>query len=67
MHPGIDEVQGNGKDDNCNGQVDEENASGCSQLYADLDGDGYVAADDVDDADPTLWQAEATYSSEAAK
>ncbi len=40
VHPGVAEAC-NGFDDNCNAQTDEENASGCSQLYADLDVDGY--------------------------
>jgi len=31
----------NGKDDDCNGQTDEENASGCTKFYPDLDSDTY--------------------------
>lgn len=30
-----------GKDDNCNGTVDDENAKGCTVYYMDSDGDGY--------------------------
>ncbi len=41
VNPGATEICGNGKDDNCNGQQDEENASGCTNFYADLDGDGF--------------------------
>ena len=32
-----------GKDNNCDGQTDEEGASGCTIYYADSDGDGYGA------------------------
>jgi len=31
----------NGVDDNCNGQIDEENATGCTTYFYDADGDGY--------------------------
>lgn len=31
----------NSKDDNCNGEIDEENAFGCKQYLLDSDGDGY--------------------------
>jgi len=31
----------NSKDDDCDGTIDEENASGCSTYYKDGDGDGY--------------------------
>jgi len=31
----------NSKDDDCDGTVDEENASGCSTFYKDADGDGF--------------------------
>ena len=31
----------NGKDDDCDGQTDEEGASGCNLFYLDLDADGY--------------------------
>ncbi len=35
-----------GKDDNCNGVIDDENADGCTVYYLDSDGDGYgVQAD----------------------
>jgi len=40
IHPGMTEAC-NGKDDNCNGFVDEEGADGCQWLYQDLDGDGW--------------------------
>ena len=33
----------NGKDDNCDGQVDEIGAAGCVQLFPDVDGDGFGA------------------------
>ena len=41
VNPKAAEICNNGKDDNCDGQQDEENASGCTNFYADLDGDGY--------------------------
>ena len=41
INPGAVELCGNGKDDNCNGFVDEENASGCQIYYADKDNDSY--------------------------
>ncbi len=44
IHPGATEHCGNQKDDNCNGLVDEANATGCSDFYVDLDGDGFGAA-----------------------
>ncbi len=31
----------NGIDDNCNGEIDEEGAEGCTYYYKDSDGDGY--------------------------
>ena len=31
----------NGKDDDCDGQTDEEGATGCTQYYYDGDGDGF--------------------------
>ena len=40
VYPGAPESC-NGKDDNCNGQVDEENAGGCSRYYLDKDRDGF--------------------------
>ncbi|MEY3015193.1 MAG: hypothetical protein RIT45_3928, partial [Pseudomonadota bacterium] len=41
VNPGATEICGNDKDDNCNGAQDEEGASGCTNFYADLDGDGF--------------------------
>jgi hypothetical protein len=40
-YPSAAEVCGNGKDDNCNGSENDENASGCLKFYSDVDGDGY--------------------------
>jgi len=33
----------NGKDDNCDGQVDEDGSAGCVLLFPDVDGDGFGA------------------------
>ncbi len=40
VHPAQPETCGNGKDDNCNGSENDENAKGCIQFYSDVDGDG---------------------------
>ncbi len=40
VNPGATEIC-NGKDDNCNGQIDEENAGGCTVFYVDKDKDTY--------------------------
>ena len=34
------ETCGNSEDDDCNGQTDENGASGCTQVWSDADGDG---------------------------
>ena len=44
VHPDAVEVCGNGKDDNCNGSDNDQNAKGCVDLYYDGDGDGYGVA-----------------------
>jgi len=36
----------NGKDDDCDGATDEEDAQGCQAFYADQDDDGYGTIDD---------------------
>ncbi|MEM2121340.1 MAG: MopE-related protein [Candidatus Woesearchaeota archaeon] len=41
VNPGVTEICGNGIDDNCDGQVDEENALGCVNYYFDNDNDGF--------------------------
>ena len=41
VHPAKTELCGNGKDDNCNGSENDENATGCAKFYTDVDGDGY--------------------------
>jgi len=40
INPGIIEIC-NGEDDDCDSKTDEENAIGCINYYADIDGDGY--------------------------
>ena len=41
VKPGAPEVCGNGKDDDCNGDQNQENAKNCTNFYVDKDGDGY--------------------------
>jgi hypothetical protein len=41
IHPDAAEVCNNGKDDDCDGNQDEEGASGCVDYWRDIDGDGY--------------------------
>ncbi|MBL8614423.1 MAG: putative metal-binding motif-containing protein [Deltaproteobacteria bacterium] len=70
VHPGAVEAC-NGRDDDCDGQVDPPTAEGATPLYLDQDGDGHgdpeeeelrcpaagwvAAADDCDDAAPAAW------------
>ena len=44
IHHGAPEVC-DGKDDNCNGETDEDDAQGCHKVYPDNDGDGYGVTD----------------------
>jgi hypothetical protein len=53
VNPKQQEVCGNGNDDNCNGQQDEEDAKGCKPFYADPDKDGYGAGNDACLCGPT--------------
>jgi len=41
INPGRTEICSNSIDDNCNAQVDEPGASGCTIYYQDVDRDGY--------------------------
>jgi hypothetical protein len=41
INPGAQDICGNLKDDNCNGQTDEENGSGCTNYWVDTDKDGF--------------------------
>ncbi|MBL8787426.1 MAG: PQQ-binding-like beta-propeller repeat protein, partial [Deltaproteobacteria bacterium] len=43
IKPGVTEVC-NGKDDNCDGRVDEAGSQGCTTYYLDADGDRYGVA-----------------------
>lgn len=45
IHPGIPE-ECNGKDDDCDGEVDPISALGCTDYFRDEDGDGFGQADD---------------------
>ncbi len=40
IFPGMDEIC-DGKDNNCNSSIDEEDASGCQDYFEDFDGDGF--------------------------
>ena len=59
LHPGVAEICGNSKDDNCNGQTDE-NCGGSTPAPScnDSDGDGYNSAScggtDCDDSDAAI-------------
>jgi len=46
IYPGANEWC-NGKDDNCDDEVDEENSLGCNELFVDQDLDGYGSGDPV--------------------
>lgn len=39
VNPGVKEICNNGRDDNCNGTENDENATGCIKFYKDLDQD----------------------------
>lgn len=41
VNPGVQEICGNGKDDNCNGSENDENAVGCTTFYKDNDMDNW--------------------------
>ncbi len=43
---GLPELCQDGFDNDCDGFTDEENASGCSRFYKDVDGDGYGLTND---------------------
>ena len=45
INPGENETC-NGIDDNCNIEIDEQNAQGCTVYYKDVDNDGYGLTDD---------------------
>lgn len=44
VHPGAPEIC-NGKDDDCNGVVDDDGAGGCTPFFADVDQDGWGTED----------------------
>jgi hypothetical protein len=58
VNPGAAEICANGKDDNCNGIQDEEGASGCTNFFADFDGDNYGSG-----VAKCLCQADGAYKS----
>ncbi len=41
VHPNAPEICGNGKDDNCNGNLNDEGAVNCKNFYQDADADGF--------------------------
>ncbi len=41
VNPSRTEICGNGIDDNCNGTQNDQNATGCTTFYEDVDGDGW--------------------------
>jgi len=43
IHPGTGETCGDGRDDDCDGQIDEAGAAGCTAWYVDADQDGHGA------------------------
>jgi len=45
VNPGATEICNNGKDDNCNGVQDEEDADGCLHYFTDVDKDTYGTGD----------------------
>ena len=45
IHPGVKEICGNGIDDNCNNDQNEDGSKNCLEFWADLDGDGFGAGD----------------------
>ena len=44
-NPGVQEICNNGKDDNCNGSENDENALECTKFYFDNDGDNWGTTD----------------------
>ena len=59
IHPDATEVCG-GADENCDGDVDEQDADGCTVYYRDEDDDGYGLSDDQ----ACLCQAENPYDAQ---
>lgn len=58
IHPGAPEVAGDGKDNNCNGVADEDDAA--DDRKRDMDNDGVtVEMGDCDDNDPTVHKGAA--------
>ncbi|GMV42618.1 MAG: hypothetical protein AMXMBFR64_43340 [Myxococcales bacterium] len=47
VNPGQPEICGDGKDQNCNGTENDDNAVGCTPYYFDGDGDGFGTSDTI--------------------
>ncbi len=63
IHPGATEAC-NGKDDDCDGVTDDQDASGCTNFWFDGDGDGYAAKGA---ATQCLCVAAGSYTAKAAE
>jgi hypothetical protein len=54
VHPGAEEVR-DGKDNDCDGEIDEGTTPTPTATPRDADGDGYTAEEDCNDTDETVY------------